>query len=126
MILSAQNVNKRYGKRVVLRLLNHDKYRAMLADSGTERRRKVDIVRFLALLEQADSGKVIHGDRNWDASRLIKTSAYPFLTLVFQQLFLWPNLTMGENISIALTRQKMAPCPRRQWRCWRGSRSRNS
>ena len=107
MILSAQNVNKRYGKRVVLRdcsiTINTGQCLLIRGPSGGG---KSTLLRILALLEQADNGKVIHADRSWDASRLIKTSAYPFLTLVFQQLFLWPNLTMGENISIALTHQK--------------------
>jgi ABC-type lipoprotein export system ATPase subunit len=39
----------------------------------------------------------------WDVTRYHKSSAYPFLTVVFQQLFLWPNLTMAQNLSIVLT-----------------------
>ena len=107
MILSAQNVNKRYGNRVILRdcsiTMNSGQCLLIRGPSGCG---KSTLLRILALLERADSGKVIHGDRSWDASKSTKASAYPFLTLVFQQLFLWPNLTMRQNISIALTHQK--------------------
>lgn len=107
MILSAQNVNKRYGNRVILRdcSITMDAGQCLLI-RGPSGGGKSTLLRILALLEQADSGTVMHGDRSWDAGKLGRASAYPYLTLVFQQLFLWPNLTMRQNISIALTHNK--------------------
>ena len=63
---------------------------------------KSTLLRIMALLEQADSGSVLHGDKVWNASIPYTASAYPFLTVVFQQLFLWPNLTMAQNLSLVL------------------------
>lgn len=104
MILSAQSVNKQYDRRVVLRdcsiTVNTGQCSLIRGPSGCG---KSTLLRILALLEQADSGTVMHGNLSWDASQQNGSSAYPFLTLVFQQLFLWPNLTMRQNISIALT-----------------------
>jgi ABC-type sugar transport system ATPase subunit len=112
-MLSAQNVNKQFGGRVILRdcsiTVNTGQCLLIRGPSGCG---KSTLIRILALLEQADSGRVIHGDLSWDASKLNKTSVYPFLTLVFQQLFLWPNLTMRQNISIALTHQKDGALPK--------------
>jgi ABC-type lipoprotein export system ATPase subunit len=73
---------------------------------------KSTFLRILALLEPANSGRVTHGDRSWNVNSVQKDSPYPFLTLVFQQLFLWPNLSLGQNLSIVLAGRPNDPLPR--------------
>ena len=72
---------------------------------------KSTLLRILALLEPADSGYVCHDERRWEANLVAEASAYPFLTVVFQQLFLWPNLTMAQNLSMVLKHHPDAPLP---------------
>jgi len=102
--LSAHNLCKTYNGQKVLRdcSLSVAEGECVLL-RGPSGAGKSTLLRILALLEQADSGSVFHGERHWDASQKLPGSPYPFLTVVFQQLFLWPNLTMGQNLSIVLT-----------------------
>jgi ABC-type sugar transport system ATPase subunit len=113
MILSAQSLSKSYGGREILLdcsfTLNTGQCLLIRGPSGGG---KSTLIRILSLLEPADSGCVFHGDRRLDVSRPQKTSAYPFLTLVFQQLFLWPNLTMRQNLSMVLAHRPNHPLPR--------------
>src|SRR5215469_4872930 len=98
MTLSAEKVYKTYGKRSILEncSLSVSAGQCVLL-RGPSGGGKSTFLRILALLEPADSGFVCHGDRRWEVSSLEEASPYPFLTVVFQQLFLWPNLTMAQN-----------------------------
>jgi ABC-type sugar transport system ATPase subunit len=64
---------------------------------------KSTLLRILALLEPADSGAVVHGEQSWQPSEIGAIDPYPLLTLVFQQLFLWPHLTIAQNFSLVLS-----------------------
>lgn len=70
--------------------------------SGPSGGGKSTLLRVLALVEAAQSGTVVHGDRRYDVSNSYRGPIHPFLTLVFQQLFLWPNLTMQANLALPL------------------------
>lgn len=69
---------------------------------------KSTLLRCLSLLLAPDSGMVYHGDRRHTFPSPVNHSGsvYPFLTVVFQQILLWPNLTMSENISIVIERER--------------------
>jgi ABC-type lipoprotein export system ATPase subunit len=103
MKLAAENINKRYEDQDILidcsLTVNAGECVLLRGPSGGG---KSTLLRILALLERADSGTVQHGEEINDASREPARAAYPFLTLVFQQLFLWPNLTVSENLAIVL------------------------
>lgn len=110
MTLSAENVCKTYGKRSVL----EDCSLSVCAGQcvllrGPSGGGKSTFLRILALLESADSGFVSHDERRWEVSSPQAASPYPFLTVVFQQLFLWPNLTMEQNLSIVLKHHPNLP-----------------
>ena len=66
------------------------------------------MLRCLSLLVAPDAGVVIHGDveHTFPANGRSAAQVYPFLTVVFQQIHLWPNLTIAENVSIVVDGQK--------------------
>lgn len=104
MILSAERVTKTYGTQQVLIdcSLSVSAGECVLL-SGPSGAGKSTLLRILALLDQADAGTIRHGETTKLAAVKSSEPAYPFLTVVFQQLFLWPNLTMAENLSVAFT-----------------------
>src|SRR5205814_33047 len=63
----------------------------------------------LSLLESPDSGAVIvDGERHVfpRSNPNGAASPWPKLTVVFQQLFLWPHLTLRRNITLPLDKTK--------------------
>ena len=71
---------------------------------------KSTLLRCLALLEQPDAGTIAIDDRRYTfptpASTIVPP--WPELTVVFQQHFLWPHLTMRDNITLPL-RERLTP-----------------
>ncbi len=61
---------------------------------------KSTLLRALSLLDPPDSGVVcIDGERyNFPKDRFRKMHPWPKITVVFQQHFLWPHLTIRENV----------------------------
>jgi ABC-type lipoprotein export system ATPase subunit len=102
MILSGEGISKKYS----LEVLNHCSLSVRAGQcvivSGPSGGGKSTLLRIMALLETADSGTVCHDQRRYDSTREHRGPIYPFLTLVFQRLFLWPNLTMADNLSLVL------------------------
>jgi ABC-type sugar transport system ATPase subunit len=115
VILSGQNICKSYGGQKILFdcSLNVTAGQCVLL-RGPSGAGKSTLLRILALLEQGDSGNVFHGEKRWEVSQRPTGSPYPFLTVVFQQLFLWPNLTLGQNLSLVLTHRPNS-APTRRW-----------
>jgi ABC-type lipoprotein export system ATPase subunit len=72
---------------------------------------KSTLLKILALLEPADSGLVTHDAQAYayPLARDFPLCAFPYLTLVFQQLYLWPNLTLRENMALVLDGDRAAP-----------------
>jgi ABC-type sugar transport system ATPase subunit len=75
--------------------------------SGPSGGGKSTLLRTLALIEPADHGLVRHGHRTIPSlsERALDRSGppFPFLTMVFQQIYLWPHLTVRENVSLVLS-----------------------
>jgi len=74
---------------------------AVIGPSGSG---KTTLIRSLALLDPPDSGRItIDGQRfEYPASGPSLLPPWPRVTVVFQQLFLWPHLTLRENIVLPL------------------------
>ncbi len=66
---------------------------------------KTTLLKLLGLLDQPDSGEVLI-DKERFSLKAQKNSPWPKVTAVFQQLFLWPHLTLLDNITLPLTVQK--------------------
>jgi len=62
---------------------------------------KTTLLKLLAMLEKPDSGKVIVDDKQYIfPAEKIESPPWPKITVVFQQLFLWPHLTLLQNIKL--------------------------
>jgi polar amino acid transport system ATP-binding protein len=65
---------------------------------------KSTLLRSIALLEQLDSGIITIDNQDFNFPLTLDQklpSIYPKITMVFQQLFLWPHLTVIRNITLA-------------------------
>jgi ABC-type polar amino acid transport system ATPase subunit len=107
-MLSARGLQKRYaGERPVLDDVHVDiapgSITALLGSNGCG---KSTLLRSLALLETTDSGTVsVDGTEYHPADAGdFEPSPWPTVTMVFQQLFLWPHLTIRRNIALAQSR----------------------
>jgi len=63
---------------------------------------KSTLLRALALIDLPDSGEVLIENERFIFPFKSKINIWPKITLVFQQLFLWPHLTLEENIMLPL------------------------
>lgn len=81
---------------------------ALLGPSGTG---KTTLLKCMALLEMPGKGRITVEDKIYDFPRNSTTKLtppWPELTVVFQQLFLWPHLTLRENIMLPVAKQDPA------------------
>lgn len=62
---------------------------------------KTTLLKLLALLEKPDSGSIVIDDKPYIyPAQSSETPPWPTVTVVFQQLFLWPHLTLLHNIKL--------------------------
>lgn len=114
-MLRATGITKSFGDQAVLRgvdlAVEPGTITAIIGPSGGG---KSTLLRALSLLEAPDSGVIeiddsVHrfpGDTNAEAP-------WPALGVVFQQLFLWPHLTLRRNITLPLELRKQVVDTRR-------------
>lgn len=106
-ILKAQNLKKTYGTNVVLEDINIELHSGTITTLvGPSGSGKSTLIRALSLLEPPDSGTIsLNGTKycfpNINNDLTIQ-NPWPEITVVFQQLFLWPHMTLKENISLPL------------------------
>lgn len=104
-MLKGINISKSFGTKKVLDkvsiLINQGEAIIVLGPSGCG---KTTLLRSLSLLDYPDSGQLIIDDLEYtfpSRSNIIKLP-YPKVTVVYQQLFLWPHLSNKENIILAV------------------------
>ena len=109
-MIKATNINKSYGNFRVLQdisiELNPGEVTILFGPSGCG---KTTLVRNLSLLEFPDSGELKIFDLDYNFPLKINKKLklpFPKLTVVFQQLFLWPHLKNRENILLALNKNQ--------------------
>jgi ABC-type polar amino acid transport system ATPase subunit len=107
-MLEARNLTFGYPDKVILKNINIKipvgGVTVLIGPSGCG---KTTLLRCLALLEQPQNGEVQVDDAifapPWTDGEIINPP-WPKLTAVFQQLFLWPHLTLRENILLPVRR----------------------
>lgn len=104
-VLAAIQISKAIGSTVILREVDATvapgEITAIIGPSGSG---KSTLLRIMALVERADTGTVsidgteysFPGEQPFPAPR-----PWPAVSMVFQQLFLWPHLTLRGNILLA-------------------------
>jgi ABC-type polar amino acid transport system ATPase subunit len=103
-MLSARSLHKRYAGQPVLDGVQVDvapaSITALLGSNGCG---KSTLLRAMALLEETESGVVSIDGREYRATTAADATPLPWptVTMVFQQLFLWPHLTIRRNIALA-------------------------
>jgi ABC-type polar amino acid transport system ATPase subunit len=101
-VLVGRNLTKRFGSTLALDdvecVVEPGKITAIIGPSGSG---KSTLLRALSLIDPPDSGTVAIDEELYryplDPSE-VPPSPWPRVTVVFQQLFLWPHLTLRENI----------------------------
>ena len=94
-MLQISNISKRFEGRTVLDdvhlTIEPGRVKSVIGPSGSG---KTTLVKIASLLEKPDSGSVMIDGQ--------ASVAWPIVTVVFQQLFIWPHLTLRENRPVAL------------------------
>jgi ABC-type polar amino acid transport system ATPase subunit len=105
-MLIGNNITKVYGTKVVLTDVNASispgEITALIGPSGSG---KSTFLRALSLLDPPDQGNITVDDEIYAFPKRngnMTAPPWPKLTIVFQQLFLWPHLTMRQNITLPL------------------------
>jgi glutamine transport system ATP-binding protein len=109
-MLETRNLNFSYGAKPVLKNINitiaPGGITVLIGPSGTG---KTTLLRCLALLEPPQSGEIQIDDQTFHyplPEGQDFNPPWPKLTAVFQQLFLWPHLTLRDNILLPVRKRK--------------------
>ncbi len=96
-MLTARNIHKSFGDKHILNGVDIDiapgQISCIIGPSGTG---KTTLLRALCHLDLPDTGKVIIDGRELQP----QDTPWPHVTAVFQSLFLWPHLTLRDNIML--------------------------
>ena len=107
-MLTAQNIIKTFNGRTILNgvdlTIEQGKITCLIGPSGGG---KTTLLRSIGLLEAPDSGTVTVEGKDYSFPTVdgkIYNPPWPELTVVFQSLFLWPHLTLRQNIMLPAKR----------------------
>ena len=110
-MLKAEHITKSLTGRIILRdadvVVEPGKITVVIGPSGSG---KTTLLRALSLLDPPDSGIISLDGNLYRFPKDPETDyepPWPRLTAVFQQLFLWPHLTLRRNITLALQRRHL-------------------
>lgn len=103
-MLSSKSLHKKYQNREVLKgidiTIEPGKITSLIGPSGSG---KTTLLRVLSMLDLPDSGDVILNNETYQFPKHKEvTGVWPKISVVFQQLFLWPHLTLRQNILLPL------------------------
>jgi len=105
-MLSGVNLSKSFGNQQIINnvdlQLEPGQISVIIGPSGSG---KTTLLKMMALLEHPDSGRIDIDDTSYTfplKRGQTPTPPWPKVTVVFQQLFLWPHLTLMQNITLPL------------------------
>lgn len=104
-MLTIKNVTKKYDERFALENVSLEiqpgTITSIIGPSGAG---KTTLLRTLAMLELADQGSLSIDEisYNFPIKSIEGREPWPKVTIVFQQLFIWPHLTLKQNILLPL------------------------
>lgn len=103
-MLAGKNLSLSYKKQTIVSnasvQLEPGQISVIIGPSGSG---KTSLLKLLALLEPADSGELFIDDHEYKfpvSQRAKIPPPWPKVSVVFQQLFLWPHLTLRQNIKL--------------------------
>jgi ABC-type polar amino acid transport system ATPase subunit len=108
-MLIGKNITKKYGDNIVLEdvdvVVERGKITTLIGPSGSG---KTTLLRVMSLLDQSDSGTISIDGSGYQhpAEGEDAILPWPKISVVFQQLFLWPHLTLRQNILLPLGKDK--------------------
>jgi ABC-type polar amino acid transport system ATPase subunit len=107
-LISLVGIQKKIGQQKIFTdisfSLNHGESMLIQGKSGCG---KTTLLRCIALLEEIDRGQIIFNDHIVSAhNKLQKGFDRSQIGMVFQQLYLWPHLTVLENVALPLWLRK--------------------
>lgn len=101
-MIKAQNIIRQIGNKQVLNIPNIEiKKGQALVVMGPSGSGKTTLLRTLAMLDAPDQGQITINNRQTARPSTLE-NPYPTITVVYQQLFLWPHLTNRQNITLAV------------------------
>lgn len=104
-MLKAENISKNYNGNAALKNISlefqNPRIIALLGPNGSG---KSTLLRCLSLIENPSTGTLQIGNNKFDFPSYdrIEFGLWPDITLVFQQFYLWPNLTVKDNLLLPL------------------------
>ena len=104
-MLQAQNITKKFDDKVILDnvsvAINPGTITSIIGPSGSG---KTTLLKTLAMLELPESGLISVDDISYQfpVDSIKGREPWPKVTIVFQQLFIWPHLTLKQNILLPL------------------------
>lgn len=109
-MLQAINIQKKIKNREILKqvslTLQPGEIVSVVGPSGAG---KTSFLRAISLIDLADSGSLIIDEKKYQFPLLKKISSellpYPDLTVVFQQFFIWPHLTIRQNLILPIRKK---------------------
>lgn len=104
-MLNATKLTKTYDNREVLKevdiTIEPGKITSLIGPSGAG---KTTLLRVLSMLEKPNSGNISFDNKKVELpiQKNDQVSPWPEVSVVFQQLFIWPHLTLRKNIELPL------------------------
>jgi ABC-type polar amino acid transport system ATPase subunit len=104
-MLSGIKLTKKYNDREILKevsiAVEPGKITSLIGPSGSG---KTTLLKVLSMLDLPQSGTIIFDDKNYVFPNKTEkiTPPWPEISVVFQQLFIWPHLTLRKNVELPL------------------------
>ena len=102
-MLIGKNLTKKYQGQEILRgvdiEIERGKITSLIGPSGAG---KTTLLRVLSMLDLPDTGNITLDEKDFKFPQNKEIKVWPKISVVFQQLFLWPHLTLRQNILLPL------------------------